>query len=362
MPAHRTSQLYGDSWDAAEMRTSRTGWECPNREIGKMAQNTKVHRRLLAGTAATLLALGGYLVTGSPAAQAADPLLTGISKTPKAKEDLDVMTFNERDATLDTGDGYTRRRDVLAEAIFRELPDLIGTQEGVKWQQDNLWVDLKNKGHQYEWYGDQREFLPDNVQSPDQGETVGIFYNPDRLEDKGHGDFWFCTDKPGLSGDNRKGCVSTGDGWKAGSPRMATWIHFRDKVTNKEFYAVNTHLDLVRQAKDLGANKVLDHMAEINKRNLPVVLTGDFNSRDFDTAHQIFTDAGYVDAWNAAKNKGEEFKSLRGDQEPTPGFRIDHILTKPAATVSGAVMSTIKDGNGVYPSDHLPVLARIRLP
>ncbi len=76
----------------------------------------------------------------------------------------------------------------------------------------------------------------------------------------------------------------------------------------------------------------------------------------------VFTDAGYVDAWQAAKNKGEELKSFRGDKDPTPGFRIDHILTKPAATVSAAGMSTFKDGNGAYPSDHLPVLARIRLP
>ncbi len=318
-------------------------------------------RRWLTLVPLALLVATAVAATGLPRAAAASGLLDGVGGA-KASADLDVMTFNVRGAELDTKD-YDHRRSAIAGAILAELPDLIGTQENVKWAADNLWVDLDRAGHRYDWYGRQRECEENLNSCGDAHETEGIFYNPQRLEDRGHGDFWFCKD--GTGGDQRQSCLDAGHGWSAGSPRMATWIHFLDKTTNKEFIAVNTHLDnAAAQARDRGAQKIVAKPSEINPNGLPVILTGDFNSGAGDTPYRTITAAGFADLWSGAAKWGTFYNTYRSDagQPPTEGSdRIDFILGNAGTTASAAATSTF-NLNGTYPSDHIPVLSRVRLP
>lgn len=317
------------------------------------------------------------LTPGHTAWAAGDPLLTSVGGA-KAAGDLDVMTFNLRSAVVEEvnkGKDYDKegRREAIAGAILNELPDLIGTQENVEWQGADLWTDLDKAGHRYDRYGEMRECDTDKSTCGDQFETVGIYWNPKRLTKEDAGDFWFCNSflTP------RKYCRDWGPGpdwktreWAAGSPRMATWIRFLDTETKKRFYAVNTHLDNAAwQAREHGIAVVRDTMAQLNKENLPVILTGDFNSGRYEYPHKIPEDAGYRDAWNAAAKKGEEYETFRADinQPPVLGTRVmDYIFTKTnggaAAPVSAAAVSIYKHSNGRYPSDHTPVLARVRLP
>ena len=316
------------------------------------------------------------MAPGRSAWAAEVPLLTSVGGA-KTTGDLDVMTFNLRSAIeeeVDKGKDYDKegRRDAIAGAILNELPDLIGTQENVKWQGSDLWTDLDKAGHRYDWYGEMRECDTDKSTCGDQFESVSLYWNPNRLTKEDAGDFWFCNSflTP------YKYCVDWGPGpgvknreWAAGGPRMATWIRFYDTETKKRFYAVNTHLDnAAPQARTHGIEVVRDTMAQINKENLPVILTGDFNSGKFEAPHDIAEKAGYRDAWDAAAKKGKEYETFRTDinQPPVPGSgAIDFIFTRAnggAATVSAAAISIYQHPNGHYPSDHTPVLARVRMP
>ena len=332
----------------------------------RFAQQLSGRRRLRALVVPlALIPLGALaLLQAVDASAAENPLLTSVGGA-KASASLDVMTFNVR-SVLFNGSGskdYEKsgRRAAVAGAILNELPDLVGTQENVKFQADDLYVDLRDGGHRYDWYGEQRDCQDGTSGCGDQNETVAIFWNPERLERKSQGDFYFCGDGQ----TEVRGCVDNQwPTWQAGSPRMATWVRFLDKVTNKEFVAINTHLDnTASQARERAAQKVVDKLAGIDPNNLPVILTGDFNSGSGEKAYEIVTKAGFKDSWPAAAKRGDSYETFRNDPQKPPvkgGGPIDFIFTKGAGTVSAAAVSTFSK-NGVYPSDHTPVLARLDL-
>ena len=94
-----------------------------------------------------------------------------------------------------------------------------------------------------------------------------------------------------------------------------------------------------------------------------MILTGDFNAAaGTNQAYQTLTrDGFFADTWLTAKaRKGEGlntsngFKAIRRN-----GVRIDWILTRGAFTVDSAEIVTFSR-DGQFPSDHFPVVARLR--
>ena len=72
--------------------------------------------------------------------------------------------------------------------------------------------------------------------------------------------------------------VAGSKGWDGACERIASWAKLQDKVSGKEFFALNTHLDHVGvAARREGISLMLDKVNELSG-NLPVVVTGDFNA------------------------------------------------------------------------------------
>lgn len=250
---------------------------------------------------------------------------------------LTVMSLNIRMPS--DGDGanlWEKRRDLTFATIRAADPDLIGTQELFQRQGDDVVKALP----QYSWFGTDRF-------GGHKDEHMGIFYRRDRLKIVEQGQFWL-SDTPEVPGS-----IS----WGHPLPRMVTWATFETRE-GRRFRFYNTHFpyrDEDEAARTRGAQLLSDRIAA-GPKELPVIVTGDFNTTVDKPAHAVLTRT-LADAWIArADHQGPDFTfhgfTGKGDR------RIDWILTRGFAVERIATIDTHR--GEVYPSDHYPVVARVR--
>ena len=256
---------------------------------------------------------------------------------------LTVMTYNLKFASINPPNAWPARRPLMREVIRQIAPDVIGTQEGLFEQLKNIAADLP----EYDWIGQGR-----NGGSRD--EFMAVFFRKARLEPLEFDHFWL-SDTPKVIASNT---------WGTKHRRMVTWVKFLDRQTKQEFFLWNTHFDNdLQTAREKSATLVRETVAALDT-TLPLILTGDFNAAaGTNQAYHILTrDGFFADTWMAAKErKGERigtsngFKAIRRN-----GARIDWILTRGAFTVDSAEIVTFSR-DGQFPSDHFPVVTRLRM-
>lgn len=260
-----------------------------------------------------------------------------------AQETLCVMTYNVRYASEQPGEAWSERRPWLAQCIRAAGPDVIGTQEGLYRQIGDMAADLPEMA----WIGLGR-------QGGSHDEFVAIFYRTARLEVLEYDHFWL-SDTPELIGS-----MTWGNQYR----RMVTWVRFRDRVTQREFYLWNTHFDhQVQVAREKSAALIRERVARLDPA-LPVILLGDFNADGAtNSVHAALVGDGFFrDTWDtAASRRG----GLRGTFNAFGAFppghgRIDWILTRGAMQVQELDVVEFAMG-GRFPSDHFPVVVRLRL-
>jgi endonuclease/exonuclease/phosphatase family metal-dependent hydrolase len=290
-------------------------------------------------------ASSGLPTSVSPAPSAAGPPVSVMDRLagPGTPTDLDVMSFNVRFAALTPPNSWAQRRPVMRALLTAERPDLIGTQEGLAIQLRDIESDL---GPDYDRIGLGRD--PGGV-----GEHMAIYFNRNRLRPQNSGHFW-------LSGTpDVPGSMS----WGNHQPRMVTWARFTDLATGRDFYAANTHLDNHSEpARRRSARLIADRLAAFAP--LPIVLTGDFNSPAgpaSETYRLLTVEAGLQDTWTTSR-RGPAWGTIHNYGPLTPnGDRDDWILTTPTVTTVAALMNTHHQADQ-YPSDHLPIQARLHFP
>ncbi|GGO99027.1 endonuclease/exonuclease/phosphatase family protein [Stakelama pacifica] len=252
--------------------------------------------------------------------------------------DLTVMSFNVRYAS-DTGEhSWPERRPVAIATIRAAHPDVIGTQELLKRQGDDIVRALPD----YRWFGIDRRGGHDD-------EHMGIFYRPDRLTLLRHGEFWL-SDTP-----DKPGSMS----WGVDLPRNVNWAVFETKGADAHrFLFLDTHLahrDVDAEARQRSAAQIVARLPDMAK-GMPLVLAGDMNARPDSEAYATFAEA-LTDAREAAKvSKGPDnsFHDFTG----TADRRIDYIFVRGFDVLSDTT-DTFHEGK-VYPSDHFPVVAKLR--
>jgi endonuclease/exonuclease/phosphatase family metal-dependent hydrolase len=248
---------------------------------------------------------------------------------------LRVMTFNVRLGTANDGPNrWDLRRDLMVRTIAQEHPDLFGTQELYKFQGDYLIGKLAR----YRWFGLGR--LGD-----DRDEHMGVFYRPDRLRVLQSGNFWL-SDTP-----EQPGSIS----WGHPYPRMVTWALFEQIASGRRFYYSNTHFPYRTQdeaARTKAAQEIRARLQAL-PRNIPIVLTGDFNSAPDRPDHALLSGM-LQDAWLHADTRSGPAATFH-DFTGVPDQRIDWILYRGFHARHVQTVTTSKDGR--YPSDHFPVVA-----
>jgi endonuclease/exonuclease/phosphatase family metal-dependent hydrolase len=253
-------------------------------------------------------------------------------------ETLRVMSFNVRYPA--PGDGPNRwelRRDLLLRTIRLKTPDLIGAQELFHLQGEYIVQNLP----EYEWFGDSRR-------GSREDEHMGIFYKRAKLRVIESGNFWL-SESPETPGSQA---------WGASLPRMVTWALFEVRANGSRFYLYNTHFHHTPDGAVARVNsaRLLAERAGKPARDLPVIITGDFNAAA-PTAepYKILTEQ-FRDAWtSAARTAGPEGTSSTFAGRTT-GRRIDWILFRGPFQVLEMETVTYQE-DGRFPSDHFPVLA-----
>lgn len=248
---------------------------------------------------------------------------------------LRVMTFNVRYASDEPPHIWSERRPVMIDLIRQVHPDLIGTQELLQRQGDDLVAGLPR----YRWFGRDRR-------GGHTDEHMGIFYRPDRLRIVEQGDFWL-SDTPEIVGSMS---------WGTDLARMANWAIFEVRaLPSRRFLFVDTHLphrDQDEDARRRAAELILARLPRI-ARGLPVILAGDMNA---------FPSSSTYAAFSAALTDAREQTKLRRGPENTfhdftgiPDRRIDYLFVR-GFHATKIETSTIHHG-ATYPSDHFPVWA-----
>lgn len=251
---------------------------------------------------------------------------------------LRVMSFNIRYGLANDGENHWKHRDEHVIATIKKFnPDLLGTQETLKFQAEYL----KSKLTDYEHFGRSREA------KNEEGEQTAIFYRRDRFQRMGAGHFWL-SETPEKVGSKS---------WDSSLPRMASWVKLKDTKTNESLVFLNTHFDhRGSEARRQSAITIRNWFSKI--KDTQVIVTGDFNCAEKSGPYeQLVTKSELVDAYRIAHpERGEQEGTFNGWKPRFTGGRIDWILSTPDLQVKSAKICR-DEYDGHFPSDHFPVTA-----
>lgn len=257
--------------------------------------------------------------------------------------DIKVMTYNIRCGFCeDSSDvnNWSKRKYLVAYLIKNHNPDLIGLQEAEMFQVKELIEMLDG----YDWYGVSRE------DGKEGGESTAILYKTKRFKLEEKYTIWL-SETPEL----------VSKGWDAAFKRTVTIAKLKDLQSKKEFYYLNTHFDHIGETARTESSRLI--VKEINKysKDYPIILSGDFNYTSSSDGYKIIT-GKLFDSKSVSKKE-----SLGGNitfngfgKDIQPDNKIDFIFVNNKIEVLNHLIDTTTF-NGLYPSDHYPVIADLLL-
>ncbi len=259
---------------------------------------------------------------------------------PSTAQKMVLASYNIRyDNPRDTGNLWKDRLQPIASLIRFHNLDVLGVQEALKNQLDDLQQTLTA----YSYYGKGR----DDGQS--KGEHAAIFFKPSKFDLIDKGDFWLSPtpDRPG-------------PGWDANLNRICTWVKLRDKKSGKTFHVFNAHYDHQGvQARIESSKLVLQQIRRI-AGNGPAILMGDLNGgRESQWYLELSGSGNLKDTHTLSKRPYQPNGSFNGFKKETIGKEvIDHVfVTSHFSAGRWAVLTDTYYGK--FPSDHFPVLVEL---
>jgi len=262
-----------------------------------------------------------------------------ISKKPQ-EETITIMSFNVRGfTTSDTKKRSWFYRAKLQRYLLEEAqPDIIGFQEATD---NSIWY--------FEHHLKGYSFLIAKTNFEDNEKNMYIAYRSDRFTLISQGYFWL-SETPDVPSKS----------WNSACVRTAAYTNLLDNLTGKELCVMDTHLDHVsEEARVNGMQVVLDKRATIHADRF--ILLGDMNCASWSAAYKKATSDGLVDAsLVASKSYFGKGATYHGYGEYLDNVPIDFFFVTPNITVDEYFVFD-KTYDGVYPSDHFPIVMSVRL-
>jgi len=289
---------------------------------------------------------------------AATPLLThSLTPFSFSRQHADtnlhrILTCNIRVALPEDdekGVGWSSRKDSCTAIIRAQKPDIIGFQEVIEPQMEDLKTAFP-------------DFIAFGFEGPEMdAHPVGyhgiaknpILFSKERYEMLAAGEYWL-SETP-----LQAGSIS----WNSARARHANWVRLRDKKSGKDFRFINLHLD--HKSQDARENQIKIVVNEANQYapNYPQVLTGDFNSSAANAVYGIIKENDWQDSYTVLhgdREPGYTVHQFQGEhyEKKETGKKIDFIFYR--GNVKTTAATIIKDSkNGRYPSDHYFVSAAL---
>jgi endonuclease/exonuclease/phosphatase family metal-dependent hydrolase len=170
------------------------------------------------------------------------------------------ISYNIRyDGHSDLAPDWSERKVPILTQLQKERPTLIGFQEVLKNQLDDLSGALPS----YRSVGVGRD------DAKEAGEFAPIFYDTTRYTLLQSGTFWLSPTPEVPS-----------KGWDAALNRICTFILLESKYDSKKLWVLNTHFDHIgAEARLHSAELLIEKFAEFTQEvNAPLLLLGDFNA------------------------------------------------------------------------------------
>lgn len=251
---------------------------------------------------------------------------------------INVMTYNLRfDNPKDGINQWKNRKQKVFDLIRKYNPDVLGVQEALRHQLTDIVTALP----EYTFIGVGRD------DGKEKGEYSAILYKKDKIQIETQNTFWL-SETPDVPGSKS---------WDAAITRVATWARMKDVKTQREFLMINTHFDHIgKEAREKSAALLKSKAASLVK-DLPVLITGDFNCRRDEKPYEVMMDQSTMTLTDPApQNPPGTFCTFGVNTQPCTA--IDYIF------LNGGFQSNdykvISDNDGVnYPSDHLPVMVEV---
>lgn len=249
--------------------------------------------------------------------------------------EIKICTANIRfDNPKDIPFDWNGRREAMSSFLNENEFDLIGTQEGLNPQLQDLASLLKN----LKLSESHRRWIADRM-------YPCIFFNPNKFRVNDSGDIWL-SETPTIPASKSFGSAF---------PRLCTW----SKFNNHELLFVNLHLDHLQTQTRQEQAKVLVH--EISKINdcKHLIMTGDFNEGPLEEVYKIISNGlNLRDPWRELSII-EQATHHNDGVIPPEATRIDWILISKDIKCE-SIQAYTNSINSVYPSDHFPVFASLK--
>ena len=257
-------------------------------------------------------------------------------------ESITVMSYNIRCGYCEDSssvNNWSNRKYFVAYLIKNHNPDLIGLQEAEMFQVNEL-IEMLDE---YSWYGVSRE------DGKERGESTAILYKKKRFEVLSKQTLWL-SETPGL----------VSKGWDAALNRTVTIIKFRDIKLNNELYYANTHFDHVGEQARTESSRLIVNLLSKYSNEFPIIFSGDLNYTSNSTGYKILSSKLFDSKLISEKETGGNITFNGFGNDIKPDNKIDFIFVNDKVNVLSHIVDTTTF-NGLYPSDHYPVVSEIKI-
>ncbi|KAM0327623.1 hypothetical protein ACHAQA_005916 [Verticillium albo-atrum] len=196
------------------------------------------------------------------------------------------------------------------------------------------------------------------------GELSPVFYRTDTWKCEIARNYWL-SDTP----------EKPSRGWDAALPRIVTVGEFVHKRTGQKAVVLSTHFDHIGvRAREQSAKlllRIVNQWTEERPSNPPavVLIGGDFNSNPEDRSYKtiVAKGSGMADAFTLVpkeKRYGNEITYTSFDEPNQTAVRIDFIFVQDPSPVKVTAFGVLTNrfDDGVFLSDHRPVVADVEIP
>ena len=155
-------------------------------------------------------------------------------------------------------------------------------------------------------------------------------------------------------------------GWDGRHPRFVNWAVLISMRTGKVFCVANTHLDNAgRQAREEGMKLLKERLAPLAAQ-YPIVLVGDMNSSETDSAvyqpalHNNFELHDTYHMTTQREGVDYTFHGF-GKRAMDKRKRVDFIFVGDGIDVNTFNIPQEAEQQGIYLSDHCPVISKLKI-